>query len=188
MAALIKQTVPLRRGAQQPPRSRAFFLELLLNMLVFALCAVIALQVFAEGKMVTDKSAALSTLTTEAKDLAGHYKVTSGDVSELLTNGVRGSFGTLDDAGVLTYYYDKSFQLTDARDARYWLVLAPVASTTESVSIIEISAHQFGYSSEEILFSFTVVNYKPLAASQELGLDQEIIPGQEAPLAQGQGG
>ena len=169
MAALVKQTSPRRRGTQQPPRSRAFFLELLLNMLVFALCAVIALQVFAEAKMTTDRSAALSTLTIEAKDLAGHYKVTNGDVSELVSGAVRGSFGELNSSGVLTYYYDRSFELTEASNAYYWLELAPVQGMGASVAAIEVSAYQYGTGSDdeiELLFSFTVVNYQPLPPAQ----------------------
>ena len=169
MAALSQQTAPLRRGAQQPPRSRAFFLEFLLNILVFALCAAIVLQVFVEGRLVTTESSALSRLTMEAKDLAGYYKVTSGDVNELFSNGVRGSFGELASDGSLTYYYDSDLQLTQAHDAKYWLVLTPVAGANESVSVIEISAHQLGYAAEEELFSFQVVNYRPRPPGQGQG-------------------
>ena len=172
MAALSKQTAPRRRGASQPPRSRAFFLELLLNMLVFALCSVVALQVFAEAKMTTDRSAALSTLTIEAKELAGYYKVTSGDVGELVSSAVRGDFGELTSNGALVYYYDRSYQLTEASSAYYWLELAPVLGMGGSAKGIEISAYQMGPPSGDsidLLFNFTVVNYQPLPPQQAQG-------------------
>jgi len=169
VAVLGKQSLSLRRGAYQPPRSRAFFLELLVNMLVFALCAVIALQVFVEGKLVTDESAALSSLTMEAKDLAGYYKVTNGDLRELVSNGARGGFGELSSEGVLTYYYDATFQLTDVDNARYWLMLTPVSGTQSSLKAVEISAHRLSPTAEETLFSFEVVNYNALPPGQRQG-------------------
>jgi len=144
-------------------------LELLLNMFIFSLCAVIALQVFVEGKLVTDESAALSGLTMEAKDLAGYYKVSSGSLSDLAANGARGGFGELNSEGVLTYYYDAKLQLTDARDARYWLVLTPLSNTQGSLKAVEISAHSFGPAAEEVLFSFEVVNYQSLGPSPGQG-------------------
>jgi len=141
-------------------------------MLVFALCAVVALQVFTEAKMTTDRAAALSTLTIEAKELAGYYKVTNGDVSELVASGVRGDFGELSSSGVLRYYYDRDFQLTEANASYYWLELAPVLGMGSSVSAIEIIAYQMGPSTGDSvyeLFSFTVVNYQPLPPSLEQG-------------------
>jgi len=156
MALLSAQSNSSRRDTYQPPRSRAFFLELLLNMLVFALCAVIALQVFAQGKLATDQSAALSKLTLEARDLAAQYKVTNGDLSELVTEGTRGDFGVLGNDGSLTYYYDNSFQLTGDTGARYRLVLSPAQSTNDLVSVIQIT----GYTLDDEIFSFEVANYQ----------------------------
>ena len=162
MALLSSQHAPRSRGTTQPPRSRAFLLELLLNMLIFALCAVIALQVFVEGKLVTDESAALSRLTLDAQDLAGHYKVSSGDVSELASSAVRGGQGELSGDATVTFYYDSSLEPSDAANARYRLVLAPTAFATQTASAGDrLSAITItGYTLEEELFSFEVVNYQ----------------------------
>ena len=170
MAILSKQSILVKRGASHPPRSRAFFLEFLLNMLIFALCAVIALQVFVQGKLVTDQSAALSTLTLDAKDLAGYYKVTNGDVKELASVEIKGAVGELASDGSLTYYYSRSLQPSEAEDARYRLVLtstspAPSAASSSGLSsplsTMQISAYVDASEAEEELFSFEVVNYRP---------------------------
>jgi len=169
VAAPGKQTNLLQRSTYQPPRSRAFFLELLLNMLIFALCAVIALQVFVEGKLVTDGSAALSGLTMEAKNLAGYYKVSSGDLSDLVSYGASEGSLNRSSEGVLTYYYDANIQLTDASNAHYLLTLTPASSTQSSIKSIEISAIKLNKGVEEHLFSFEVVNYQTLPPEQGQG-------------------
>jgi len=144
-------------------------LEFLLNVLVFALCAAVVVQVFVAGKLATTQSAALSTLTMEAKDLAGYYKVGGGEVSEFVSGAVRGSYGELSSDGTLTYYYDSTLQLTLSDDASYRLVLTPVASANSAVKVIEISAHHLANEAEEELFSFEVVNYRPRPAGQGQG-------------------
>lgn len=164
-----------RRGTSHPPRSRAFFLELLLNMLIFALCAVVVLQVFAEGKITTDESAALTQLTLDAEALAEDYKASQGNLEELL---LRGEQGQIEEDGSLTYYYNNDFELvqTDAnvdaaagtaqlaqdgasvQTVAYTLRLSPVACEGEFTQCVQITATT---SSEDELFSFMVTSYQP---------------------------
>ncbi|MCL2806895.1 MAG: hypothetical protein FWD27_01815 [Coriobacteriia bacterium] len=194
--ALREKGKPLvRRTASQPPRSRAFLLELLLNMFVFSLCAAIALQIFVHGKLATDESAALSHLMLEAKDLAGHYKVSNGELGELAQNEDRAAYAYLEDDGKLVYYYDKNLQLCESYDGRYRLELSlepNVASGTASsaapgagssaitsatpsmgssaggsVTIIHIAAH----APDEELFSVKVAHYLPRTAQGQEGSD-----------------
>jgi len=146
------------RGTAQPPRSRAFFLELLLNMLIFALCAAVTMQVFAEGKLTTDEAAALTTLTLNAESLAETYKALDGDLDSLtLFHGGQEVTGELTGAGALVYYYDRDLELTTAENARNILVLSPVASGHDLVETIEIT----GYAGEDELFSFEVSRFQP---------------------------
>ncbi|MDR2035613.1 MAG: hypothetical protein LBP91_02930 [Coriobacteriales bacterium] len=148
---------PRKRGTNQPPRSRAFFLEMLLNLLIFSLCAVVALQVYVQAKLVTDESNAITQLTSSAKDLAGHYKVSNGDLSTLLQTAHPGELGELSPDGVVTYYYDESFAPTVADNARYELVLTPLSDSGDEVRFIVITALAHG----DQLFSFEVCNYQP---------------------------
>ena len=170
MALLKAQYTRRRRATDQPPRSRAFFLELLLNMLIFALCAAVTLQVYAQAKLIIDESAALGTLTLEARNLAGYYKVTNGDVTELI--GVLDGFGEQEGNSVV-YYYNSAFQLSTAEGAYYCLVASPVQDSNQLVSTIEIRAFAikelFDYDQarlydrdieEKELFCFNVVNYQ----------------------------
>lgn len=156
MALLSPQRVAQKRERYQAPHSRAFFLELLLNMLIFTLCAVVVLQVFVEGKRVTDESNALTHLTLEAKDLAGYYKVSDGEVGQLASTGERDGFGELSPDGTLTYYYDTSMSFTTAADARYRLVISPAAGENSLITAMQIAA----FSGEEELFSITVAHYR----------------------------
>lgn len=170
MALLKAQYTRRKRASDQPPRSRAFFLELLLNMLIFALCAAVTLQVYAQGKLVIDESAALGTLTLEARDLAGYYKVSNGDVKELV--GVLDGYGELV-GNTVVYYYNSAYELSSAEGAWYKLVLSPVEGSSGLVSTMEIRAYAlrelFDYAQaavydrnieEKELFCFEVVNYQ----------------------------
>lgn len=147
------QRSPARRGAAQPPRSRAFFLELLLNMLIFALCAVVALQVFVEGKVVTDESAALTRLTLDAETLAEEFKASDGEVSSLELASLEGTSG---EDGTLTYYYDANLEPTNEDAAAYQLHVAPVDTGSELISAIELT----GYAADDPLFSYEVTHYQ----------------------------
>ncbi len=152
------QRAPGTRGASQPPRSRAFFLELLLNMLIFALCAVVVVQVYAEGKLATDESAALTTLTLEAETLAETYKTTHGDLGVLAQSmSEREIPGEYSDKDTLAYYYDNDLKPSGAEDARYSLILTPSTGASDLVHVIVIAA----YDGEDQLFSIEVAQYLP---------------------------
>jgi Tfp pilus assembly protein PilE len=176
-----------RRSVSRSPRSRAFFLELLLNMFIFAVCAVVVLQVFAESQLTTSRSAATAQLSLDAEALAENFKASGGE------------------PGAQTYYYDSNLELlfvtavaggedavaveavegasdtgaakevsvapdvavaptpntAEAADraasAAYRLVLTPAPSTTERVSTVSIT----GYAGQTELFTFTVSAYEP---------------------------
>lgn len=151
---------PGRRGAVNPPRSRAFFLELLINMLIFALCAVVALLVFVEGKVVTDESATLTRLSLDAETLAEEYKVYGVDPAELTLlneDALEIESAVVAEDGTLTYHYNHYLGLSHPQEATHTLVITPVTSANELVGVVEIA----GYTGEEQLFSFEVTHYQP---------------------------
>jgi type II secretory pathway component PulJ len=53
--------------ARKTSTSRPLFLELVLDLLIFAVCAIICLQVFAQARQETDRSLALTQLGMEAQ-------------------------------------------------------------------------------------------------------------------------
>ncbi|MDR1714162.1 MAG: hypothetical protein LBR39_08455 [Coriobacteriales bacterium] len=55
-------------------KSRALFLELVLNLLVFAICAVVCIQVFSTAKVASEQSAAYSALSAEAQSQISAFK------------------------------------------------------------------------------------------------------------------
>ncbi|MDR2714121.1 MAG: hypothetical protein LBB42_01135 [Coriobacteriales bacterium] len=70
----------------QTVRSRAFFLELALNIVIFTFCALITMQVFIEARTLSQQSSALSHLSLEAQTTAELFKTTGGDVDALLAS------------------------------------------------------------------------------------------------------
>lgn len=157
----IRRTPGNRGGAVNPPRSRAFFLELLVNMLIFTLCAVVALLVFLEAKVVTDEAATLTQLSLDAETLAEEYKVYGTHPTELLLHDDdlnAETLGEVSTEGVLTYYYDRNHDLCSAEEAIHSLVVEPLDSNNEQISAIEITA----YTEDDVLFSYQVVYHEPL--------------------------
>ena len=152
----VQRVTSARRGVIHPPRSRAFFLELLFNMLIFAFCASVALQMFAEGKQATDESAALITLSLEAKTLAESYKVSDGVHEDLFlyANGEKYTGDTAED-GTLIFRYAKDFSVAEAEYTHYCLIISKTTQVNDVVHSAEITA----YAGEEELFSFTVMRY-----------------------------
>ncbi|MDR0501170.1 MAG: hypothetical protein LBG97_08045 [Coriobacteriales bacterium] len=95
-------------------RSRAFFLELLLCLAIFAICAAIALQVFAEAHLVSERSSALSHLNIEVQSAAEKFKL-FGD-----SQSFNEAIGTSrDDNNMLTCYYTSDYVRTTDTDAPY---------------------------------------------------------------------
>jgi hypothetical protein len=64
-------------------KSRAFFLELVLNLVIFVFCAAVCLQVFAAGYDSSRKSEALSHLSIEAQTIAEHFQAADGDIAAI---------------------------------------------------------------------------------------------------------
>ncbi|MDR2108678.1 MAG: hypothetical protein LBP28_04365 [Coriobacteriales bacterium] len=122
-------------------RSRAFFLELVLDIVIFVLCAAVALQVFVQARVTSDESAALTHLSLEAQQLAETFKA-SGDIAEP------------------TLYFDESFLRCDASVARYRLVCA-IDSSQSPLSTAEITVFtdNLAEHSETKLFSLTASHY-----------------------------
>lgn len=151
---------PSRSGAAAPPRSRAFFLELLINMFIFMLCAVVALLVFLEAKTVTDEAATLTQLSLDAKTIAEEFKVQGADALDAALFAERepeAAEASSNENGTLTYYYNHELEFAAADEAAHSLVVAPVSGSNDLVSVVQISA----YTSEEELFTYTVSFYEP---------------------------
>jgi Tfp pilus assembly protein PilE len=108
--------------AAKTSRSRAFFLELVLDIAIFALCAAVALQVFVESRMVSERSSALTHLSLQTQQIAEVFKAT-------------GNIGAND------LYFDKDFVACEKEDARYWISCA-VTDGENRVKVAHISAER----------------------------------------------
>ncbi|MCL1847809.1 MAG: hypothetical protein FWF91_07595 [Coriobacteriia bacterium] len=116
---------------RRPSSSRAFFLELVLDMVIFVICAVICLQVFAQARVESARSAAQTQLGIEAQQLAEYFKAGHSDLDSLLSvmsNTPEGAIRCLNDgdpkveragstAYSLTWYFDQELQPVDTETA-----------------------------------------------------------------------
>ncbi|MDR3307730.1 MAG: hypothetical protein LBS58_02370 [Coriobacteriales bacterium] len=101
-------------SSRPPAPSRAFFLELVLNLVIFSLCAAVCLQLFVSAKLASDESAALSNLAIEAQVVAEAFKSLDGDI-----DAVALSLDAQRDGDALLLYYDEEFKPVDAASAPY---------------------------------------------------------------------
>jgi Tfp pilus assembly protein PilE len=114
--------------------SRAFFLEIVLNLVIFALCAAVCLQVFAQAKITSDRSEALSHMSIEAQTVAENFKVLNGDAARLSS-----ALGATREGNTLWLYYDADFkQVSSASEASHTLIVN--IETVGSIKVAHIEA------------------------------------------------
>jgi len=146
--------------AVQTSRSRAFFLELVLDLVVFALCALISMQVFFEARIISNNSSALSHLTIEAQVIAETFKAKDGN-AEAIVLAVRsrnnasasGSIVVIEKDSIITFFYDRSFLLTTQDDAYYRIECVIEGSGALKVAHIKV------YDKVKEIFSLEVRDY-----------------------------
>jgi len=147
--------------ATHASRSRAFFLELVLDLVVFALCAVVSIQVFIEARVTSSQSSALSHLSIEAQAIAETFKANDGNIAAMIA-----ALDMAQDATQLSFfegsgivrYYDSSFNLVaDKDEARYQIHCRIDASKALKIAFITVidTAHD---TTREI-FSIEVRDY-----------------------------
>lgn len=98
--------------------SGIFLIELVIAILVFAVCAAVCMRVFADARLMTQESLELSRGVMEAESAAECYKAANGDLAG--TAALYG--GTLTDPHTLTASFDKGWTFTE-EDARYLLTI-----------------------------------------------------------------
>lgn len=98
-------------------RSRLLLMELILNLLLFAIAAVVCLQLFAQAHLKSQQSQDLALATLQLQTVAEGFKATGADLTALQAQ----VGGTLS-GQVLRLSYDESWQPTGG-PAAYTLTL-----------------------------------------------------------------
>ena len=149
-------------------RSRAFMLELIMDIVVFTLCAIISSQVFIEARMISNHSSALSHLSVEVQVVAETVKAFDGDADAILAS--------LDAPGVVLQqegrqsvsrfivYYDQSFIRSSDESLRYSLVCVIDSSQPITVATIDV------YDGQKELYHLVVKDYVPSRATRGGGV------------------
>jgi hypothetical protein len=139
--------------------TRALFLELVLDLALFALCASICLQVFAQAHLESVRSAALSQLGVEAQYLAETFRSGDGslDVLAALPDAQR-------EGETLIWRYDQALVPTSDGQARFTL------SCTLDASRLPAQAQIRLYDGAEQLLAYDVSNYQSSSGRVDGGL------------------
>ena len=152
------------------PSSRAFFLELVLDLVVFVFCAVICLQVFAQAHVESSRSAALSQLGIKAERCAELFKAGYSDAASLAVklngehdgeSGESGESGERGESGTISWYYDRDLQTVGSSEAFYTLTCAIDGSRAVKVARITVTEGPEGSEEQLQLLEYVVSSYHP---------------------------
>jgi Tfp pilus assembly protein PilE len=136
-------------SARKSTTTRALFLELVLDLAIFSVCAIICLQVFASAHLESVRSAAFSRLGTEAQEIAETFKAGADDVAALASRPASQREGD-----AVVWYYDQDLAPT-SRDEAYF-VLTCVVDDSQPVKQARITLRE----GTEQLFEYEVSSYR----------------------------
>jgi uncharacterized membrane protein YgcG len=156
--------------------TRAFFLELVLDLVIFATCAIICLLVFAEARTESVRSAALSQLGVEAQEVAELFRLGSGDTTAIATS-IAALPNAQQDGDIITWYYDR--ELSPTTDDKAYFVLACAIDESQPVRQAHITLDE----GETRLFTYDVSSW----AERTGQVSHENPGGTPAPSSSGGG-
>ncbi|MCL1880083.1 MAG: hypothetical protein FWF71_05655 [Actinomycetia bacterium] len=100
--------------------TRGFFLEIVLNMVVFVICLMVCLQIMAAAMLTSEKSGVISRLGLESQSIVECWK--SGYGLQELADEFKGTVVS----GQLHLYFDRQNNQVDrAEDAWYMISFVP---------------------------------------------------------------
>jgi Tfp pilus assembly protein PilE len=137
-------------SARKASTSRALFLELVLDLVIFAICAVICLQVFAGAHLESARSAALSQLGAEAQQIAEMFK-SGADDTALITALPTAK----QEKDTISWYYDQNLSPVPVDQAYFTLtcVIDETRSLRQAKIVLTEGSRQ--------LFEYDVSSYRP---------------------------
>ena len=135
--------------------SRAIFLELVLDLLIFAVCAVICLQVFAHAYRESVRSTAISELGVEAQQIAEQFKAGNGQLSAIEAATYPNSY---QDGDRVFLYYDQELNAAGADDAHF--ILSCEIDSSQPLKQAKIVLTEVIGGSSSQLFAFDVSSYQ----------------------------
>jgi hypothetical protein len=136
-------------SARKSTTTRALFLELVLDLAIFSICAIICLQVFAGAHLESVRSAAFSRLGIEAQEIAEAFKSGTDDVATLALRPASQREGD-----AVVWYYDQDLSPT-SRDEAYF-ILTCVIDDSQSVKQARITLRE----GADQLFEYEVSSYR----------------------------
>lgn len=115
-------------------KSSLFLMELIIVLMFFSLCAATCMQIFANAKVKTDYSRDLTNAAFTAESIAEVYKACDGDLETVVSK----CGGKAVSDGVISFYYDKDWSLTEQDEAVYVVTVTETETEDIEKAFIEI--------------------------------------------------
>ncbi len=106
-----------------------FLVELVVNCLIFAICAAVCLSLFVLGFNNSQKSRELSMATLSAQNIAEVIKACDGDEEEISSHIALG-----EKDGVRCVYYNKDWEVVTSQEESEFYALVSIEEENEFVS------------------------------------------------------
>lgn len=135
--------------------SRAIFLELVLDLLIFAVCAVICLQVFAYAYGESVRSTAISELGIEAEQIAEQFKAGDGKLSAIDAASYPNS---RQEGSTFFLYYDQKLNAASSDNA--YFILSCAIDSSQPLKQAKIVLVETAGDTSTQLFEFNVSSYR----------------------------
>jgi hypothetical protein len=122
-------------------RTRSILLELMLDIVIFAICAAVCIQIFALSESAASKSRAMTHFAIQAQTVAARYKSSGADVERIAAE-----YGATKTERGYSLFYDSGLEPLDAslgppsEYACEFLLVPQDAASAPLLSTMSISA------------------------------------------------
>lgn len=143
----------------QQSRSSIFLMEIILNILLFAVLVIVGLQFFIKAHNLTNQATELQRAVSCVTSVASVYENgdgSLGSIQELYPYAVRME-------QQVTIYYNDSYQECEKDDASYYVSINEEATNVSSLKKAIITFYNKDF---EEVYKYRVCNYTPLKASR----------------------
>jgi type II secretory pathway pseudopilin PulG len=127
--------VTLHQRLRETPRTRALFLELILDVAIFIICGAVCLQLFATAAAQSEQAGAVSNLGAVAQNAAEQFKANGGNAAQAAAAALPTQAVNDPEQATTTACYDTSYHpVVNGDQAAYRLVCAQVQGSTSGVA------------------------------------------------------
>ena len=144
------------------PKSSLFLMEIMINILFFAVLVTICLQLFFKAHTLSENTSVLHHAVTTCTSIAEVYQSNTDGEEIILSVYPNALF--LEDT--ILIYFDENFMPCQKASGTYRAMIEKVADDSAMISFC-------AFDSTENLYSITVSSYMPLTLNELMGGDMQ---------------